>query len=615
MKYKDFFFAWVAHGHTVFGVSHHVKDEDIVAFRVLHQEGGIPELTMQVRNPQVGFLSPGRNQWAWFSGVLENNSVEALFHGRIVGVPEELIGELVQIKLLAIPEDYEQQRESVAAGLRQLPYFDKVFLNEDRYDDPDMVLEGRSALWHVGRVDRTVSISDILTGEDGAAVFDPDDHFYDGTSLSHNGEPLREMQVEAEVTWNQVVKGDISLKDKLDKAFKTAGSPGQVITSFTGQGLEKDWRLAGDPIGGGWTFAESELTLLSELLPDDYIDTRIAASNTAPPLGYFVTPGEETPAEDTINPIDRARFYKWTFRQDLNVHYEASRQYTETISLRLRGDVQDLLTTEDDPRVGTLKVQSGAVAADIDPEDDSASGGTQGGGGLPIGDIRRNSYFNTARGKQSVAFLLQCARSRLLFAARTGRLTFEVPFENATGLSCRLGAVVNDVRLPGGSVAGKIVEYSFEMSEGGQMLGSVTVASAIGKGNSLVPIGGTPTYVEEGYVDAGYQFYEGADVVPAAGDVSYKDYRFVPDDDGLNFLNLKAEDVVISLVVINGETAQRVILEQTYTDIQAAVNALNAAFTRYELDLQPVAVGPFKTAYELEVSDLMIPRQLDMEAA
>jgi hypothetical protein len=62
-----FYFAWVDAG-TPFDSSLFREDETVLSFDLAHAEGQIPTLSVEIKNPRVGLLAPGRKQWAWFSG-------------------------------------------------------------------------------------------------------------------------------------------------------------------------------------------------------------------------------------------------------------------------------------------------------------------------------------------------------------------------------------------------------------------------------------------------------------------------------------------------------------------------------------------------------------------
>jgi hypothetical protein len=61
-----FYFAWCDSGQP-FDDSVLREDEIIFAFDLAHQEGQIPTLSVDVVNPHIGLLAPGRAQWAWLS--------------------------------------------------------------------------------------------------------------------------------------------------------------------------------------------------------------------------------------------------------------------------------------------------------------------------------------------------------------------------------------------------------------------------------------------------------------------------------------------------------------------------------------------------------------------
>jgi hypothetical protein len=91
------------------------------------------------------------------------------------------------------------------------PFWDPVWLVEGA-DDPDTVLEARSQLWHVNRLTRAVTVSDIIAGEDGTIEIGDGDHFYDDMRVSFGETPLRRVSCQATVTWTQQGAGDMHVE-------------------------------------------------------------------------------------------------------------------------------------------------------------------------------------------------------------------------------------------------------------------------------------------------------------------------------------------------------------------------------------------------------------------
>jgi hypothetical protein len=210
------------------------------------------------------------------------------------------------------------------------------------------------------------------------------------------------------------------------------------------------------------------------------------------------------------------------------------------------------------------------------------------------------------------------ARARLLSRARAVTIGWEMPFEMGLDLSCRKSATLTDDRLPGGTATGKIISYSLSIDgDTGEAKCGVSIGCTIGTGGTVSASVGAPTYVAEGYVEAGYQVYSGAVIEAVAAEVTYEDYVDTPlGDDGVNLLHFTALDALVSCTVINGQSTQKAVINQYEGDSVAnAITALNDAFTEIKLDLVPLQRGQFQNDFALTVSDLQIPKTIDLEAA
>ena len=148
-----FFFAWCGPDEE-FGSQHQVEDEIVFAFDLDHQEGQIPTLSIDIKNPHIGLLAPGRAQWAWLSYLqAETGTVFALFYGRLVALPTNLLGEVVTLQFLARPNDYLAQKQAIAETLAVEPYYDPIWIDSSKLPllssgvlanshDVDTVVEG-----------------------------------------------------------------------------------------------------------------------------------------------------------------------------------------------------------------------------------------------------------------------------------------------------------------------------------------------------------------------------------------------------------------------------------------------------------------------------------------
>lgn len=580
-----YYFAWVDPGTAFNAITHSVEDEKVFAFEMSHAEGDFPFLSIEIKNPHANLLDPSRKTWAWLSV-----DGTAIFFGRLIGAPEESEKEIIKISFRARPSDFDTVKRALAETLKVTPFWDSVWVAEDRQDDPDAVLEARPQLYHIDRITHAVTVSSITAGEDGTAEFT---HFYDDMAISYGSAPLRRCTVTATASWNQLGSGDVDLTWPLLSAFAGAGSPAGVVSSFTGQGLENDWPKPYTDLRGGWSTGAIKLTRVDGTeRPQRSQLVKINSNN--PSDG---APGDISDA--VLEPPLVAQFFVWEFRPVFPLHFEVERQRTEVITFTVESDIQPIVVDpgEDETELITLQQRVGEKNNDGDHG--------------AIDDPSRPSFLNTDRGVSSFEYLLMLARAKLLARARAVQITNRMPFSAGLTLSCRLSAHFVDPRLPNGEATGKIIEYRLVADGEGDSYCEVTIGCTIGEGDTLDAVPGDPTYCAESYVDIEYQRYSGT--VFNVGGINYEDYRDQElDDDGVSFEGLTGESVTTSLTVKNGERVQREVLSKKYDDIPAAIEALNAKFTEVELRLKPLTGGPFNTLFQPVVSQLMIPKTIQL---
>lgn len=602
---NQFYFAWVLSTDNVFGVSHHVKDEQIVSFTVEHTEGDFAGLTIDVKNPRIGLLAPTRKTWAWLAW---NNGVTTvpLFFGRLVGIPNDIHREIIRLQFTARPTNYAATKVTLANTLKVAPYYDPIWIAETSRDDPDTVLEARSSLWHIDRVTHVVSVSDVLVGEDGNQDFLTNEVPYDSVGVRLNQPPLRSVTVDGQVQWSQAAKGSLVF-----------GS-GTVYYTYTGDGFISGWPKPGGSVGGGWNVAVASAIDADRV--GDIPDNKFTPANQTDTFDPTAIEAYLKGAGIYVKLWDYTQ-YTWRFnagvfvplwrvRTNLTFGYDVSRQRTEHVRFTLKANVQPIVTLPGEDEALKLDISSVDVGEPLPSTE------------VPIVDVLRRSYFPTTRGLQSLEYLIALARSNLLIRSRAVEVEFQCRFERAVTLSCRKNARLFDHRLPGGEALGKIIKYSFGVNGNtGIVIGSVTIGCAIGYGGAISPVVGTPNYVNTGYVNVGYQTYSDQIVVLAGGDVGYTIPIDAPNDDGIEFQGgVIKGDVVTYYQVHNPYTTQGPgivahIGGATTADArEAAQNYLKTIPTQVEIHLKPLDGGPFETAYDIDLSDLEIPKMIDLEA-
>jgi hypothetical protein len=611
-------------------------------------------------------LGPGRKIWCWFA--LDCGADLIRFRGRLVGVPTSLFEELVTLEFVARPIDLVAQKDALANSLRVLPYYDEVMIDPARRSDPEVVLEGYSAIWHYDRETHVLTVSDEVTGEDGTVEFDGASEagkvLWDGLALSLTSGPLARVDINAEFSWTQQAVGDIDLTQYLisnwpNEHDPTYASPGE-ITSFTF--AAGNWPKNGAGIGEGWTVAEAIATESYDTTVKtttgggtttvkwwDGETTTVTSSATtseltAPPpgsIGYglIVTHYEShsTYGDDGAGNIVGTSYSASMnstssmlplhhVKATLKAAYAAGRQCTERVAMSLFADVQPILTDPEDGEAFTISdVRSVNLSEAI-------------AGVMPIGDPRRRSYIATARGNRSIEYLIALARAQLLKRARVVEIAFAPKLSRMPEVTLRKNAFLIEPRV--GEALGKIIGYSVALDgSDGRINCEIRIGCAIGRGGSAVVSGGEPTYCEEAYTGADYQHFTGR-VVLFDSSVGYQPPNAAPNDDGLDLLStLAVEDVIETpLAVENPPAVQRQALLATpisggsvgfgsfltsfpmedATDVvksrsESVNNTLKQVGTKATFKLKSMT-REFTSDYGIATTDLKIPTGYDLEA-
>lgn len=601
-----FGFAWVDPGEDTFiSGTHFRQDEDIFSLAIQGQEGSAATASVTIRNPRIGLLNANRKIWAWISWKDDAEVIHPLMFARLVGIPENVFAELVTLAFVSRPLDIATQRRTLAATMAVLPWYDRVFINEDlrlsadgSTGDVDAVLEAYSKRWHISRGEDggplTVSASDICIGEDGTEAFTADEVPYSSLSLTITGAPLTSISVKAGVSWKFSGQGPV------------INLGGWGFRSYTGSNL--GWPQAGSSLGGGWSVhsstcedvykADQATTYTSNYnwhntakqhTTGDSMSLTISRTDVLTKGPYYYAKLTErgnpgvvwSPSFDTVTTNWSGQ--TWTTDNgdengdiiNIPAHLEATwlvipesminatlaitldpnQPRNEKIDFTMVPDIQALLTLPGDYDTG-----QGATPPDEEILDLSgADVGLAIDGVAPLTDTAASSYWTSTRGLQSLEYTQLRARARLLAAQRVVQASWTVPFARAIDLTCRKSASLADSRIPGGQLSGKITAYTISATggsrdQGGQLTGTVTVMCSIGRGGTHSAVAGyNNDWVEDDWVVDDYiNTSGGLSVASGTTDIAYSPDSLIEGSDGLSSplsLNLSRADIVVKEVM------------------------------------------------------------------
>lgn len=614
-----FYFAWVDDTETEFDpVAHKREDEDVFAFDRTQDEGDFANLSVDIKNPRIGLLNAGRKTWAWLSFDTGTDLVP-LFFGRLVGVPRNVFADVVTLDFTARPKDFVAQKLALAETLKVAPYYDPIFVALDKQDDPDIVLEARTALWHIDPVTGVVSISDILVGEDGTVEVQADQILDGSLDLTIGEIPARSVTMTATIPWNQTFSGSIDftgyIRGNWPNEIQEEWPQPQVISSYTFKGLTDAWPKPGDSVGSGWSVAPgSELQNVSflwkqELTLPDYLDS---IPLPAPlPAGSLMFPprissgnyhagvdgaGYNTSVDQVFVPIG------WGVPK-LILRYDADRDYSEVVTFKLNAAVQPIVTLPGEDESILMTINANAVSDFIGDE-------------IPIGSVKRRTFINTERGQQALQHLVMIARANIASKARAISVGFTTDMLTGLDFTLRKNVLIHADKLPGGQAAGKVKSVRLSLDGGtGAALADIQFGCCIGYGGSYTEAPGDPTYAEETYCGNDYQVFTNRVDLLDTGDITINVDSYDPNDDGVDPGGMYLAKVLKTFDIFNPPATQRALMLAVGASDNEALDAvLQEHPTQIRLELVPLNAGPFETAIDVTVSDLIIPAQINLEA-
>jgi hypothetical protein len=614
-----FYFAWIDEAETFDPAVHNRFDENILGGQIGQHEGDFAFASLEIKNPRVGLLAPGRKVWAFVAYDDGIGNVHPLFKGRLIAIPDNIFDQVVTMQFTARPSDFVEKKRWLANQLRELPYWDPLLIAPDRWDDDDTVLEARSALWHIDPVTHDLTISDVLVPEDGVIDFNTDEHFYDGISLQLGSAPLRTCRVTATYPWINSGSGSIDLSTRLMMMYPDKRDY-ELIWSYTFDGLSKDWPKPNSKFGNGWVVLEGDLIDVTyssvKLMPIPAFINPMTVPH-ALPEGSLVFEQPITHLFDIVTTAASGGLSIENVLADavmavpgwgiprLSLAYAGSRNYAQTIDFTLTADVQSIVTDAGGDDILEINLTSNVAT---DP----------GYWGNNEYEVSGRDFVNSPRGLQSVEHLLLLARANMCARARAIEISFEAPWNKCIneGISLRKGALKHNPRLPGGQASGKIKSYVWSFGGDGVFKCGITIGCSIGYGGAITGDVGTPGYIEDDYIDPTHFRRENTIVLLGTNDVTYTMPSPEVFDDGIDFRpgGIWSGNAVKNMSVTNGPNEQAAAIIKIGMD-QAGIDAmLKELYTKITVEMKPLNTGPFEIGILPTLSMLQLPKQIDLEA-
>ncbi|RKT35284.1 hypothetical protein BXY70_1317 [Roseovarius halotolerans] len=461
-------------------VTHARFDLDVLQLTMSHRDNRLAQVSLEVSNPRTPLSS------LIDARVFLSDADGLVFSGRFSYVPRGAVGDTVTLEAIAREDDIDGQIASLTESLKVAPFYDSLFVPIGAEDDPAEVLAGYPRTLAYSRTGGGVAAVDALSGATTLELKPLTD------SIRYDVEPVaKSYGVNLTVAWRQLIKQTIS-----DPSWT------RDLSTMTPEGLISAWPTLGQVIGTGF---------------------RVSESSIAEELDAFDRPQREqverieAVSSDELDPawIDAGEFRRIAeiapMTASLAFTYSGEVSRVQTASFKLPAGLQDGATLDEEEIEDiTLNDISRSDAPAWNPGTDYEEGDEVVDGGslyrsrrdhtslqertpadwVLIGDAasidsrRTFSFFSTARGQAALDHALERVRARARIASRCVRVSFEARMPDPHSVTEDCQVTLAHPKIPGGTITGRLVEYTLEWSGENRFTIRGTIAACPGNGGT-----------------------------------------------------------------------------------------------------------------------------------
>jgi hypothetical protein len=469
----DIFVTWATENETFDPQKHLQKELIPLRLEIGEEEGQIPYARMIIANEKNFNLNPKDLPYV-FIALKYQGKVSLLFKGCLVKIPKVLKGEVLELEFLAEPLNFNKELRKIANQKSQEEgAWDQLFYKQSLEENPHLILEGAPELFFVNRTSLKVSTTGLLKGHKTINI--SKNYWYDSLQCRFIYQPLDAIKVTLSAEWIEKIEGYVNFTLFLRKKLNRG-----VLSTLTGEGFKEGWWKSGQLLGqSGYWIEDSHL---EEINPP-----YTGALGLYPVLSksFWVSP--EDPLMKCKKPW-KFRIKRSWFRPKLILGWRLGQRRREKISFSIKHKHQLFYSGKHYDRLLNIKLQN--ICAD----DPLAS--------------TRDSFFNYDRGRASVYYGMKMALAHLVASARCLEVKFEGDFFDLLDITTDHMVRLDDPRLPGGSLQGKVKSYRLILDgKRGIRKAHVVLGVSVGINKSWMkthPVSLSTIFVDQGYCSTEY---------------------------------------------------------------------------------------------------------------
>ncbi|GAW37008.1 hypothetical protein RA2_04083 [Roseovarius sp. A-2] len=459
---------------------HSRRDLDVLRLSLDHSDNRLARVTLEVSNPRTPLSS------LVDARVFLSDAGGLVFAGRFSYVPRGAVGDTITLEAIAREDDIDDQIADLTESLKVPPYYDALFVPLGAEDDPAEVLTGYSKTLAYSRTGGGVAAVDALSGATTLELKPLAD------SIRYDVEPVaKNYGVSLTVAWRQLIKQTIA-----DPAWT------RDLTTMSPEGLINAWPTLGQVIGTGFRVSESsiaeELDAFDRPQREQVERIEAVAADELDPAwidaGEFRRIGEIAPMTASLaftysGEVSRVQTASFTLPAGLQVGATLDEEEVEDITLNdiSRSDAPAWRSGVDYEE-GDEVVDGGSLYRARRDHTSTLERGPADwvliGDAASIDARRTFSFFSTTRGKAALDHALERVRARARIASRCVRVSFEARMPDPHSVTEDCQVTLTHPKIPGGTIAGRLVEYTLEWSGENRFTIRGTIAACPGNGGS-----------------------------------------------------------------------------------------------------------------------------------
>lgn len=484
--------------------------------------------------------------------------IELVFTGIFAGLNKRAEGHFCVFELFAASADLTEKIENYLERQKVHPYWDPLFVPPEKRGKSLEVQDTQLSSLYVDRRTWALSRSGFFEGSESLDL--KGNFIRDSLVIKKVQEPLSAVNVRLKAEWVQDESGAVNIARAIERKF-----PGFQINSFSSIAIEANWPKSGQKLGkSGYEVIHSRFDKVWE------------KRTYSPPLSVSNS--------DQRHYVPRhwykSRLYlRWQYRQKRKESLVFTLKHDLLQGVSLVGSVKDisvcLENINPDPHghrwipqayyKAGMMITIGAYTyvaredhkSTLSFEEDRGFWNLVSESELSGPKKERETFFLTPRGQKAYEHALTLAQYHLARSARSHEITVTGAWEDLVSVTTDHSLALEDPRIPGGRVKGKVVFYKiYAEGESGFRAVDVTIAPALGidTGRSVAPEVYAPEYALDGYVEGGV-FEESGTLRNSCG-VQYYCYQNQRPQQSIDCHRLQTLGMVRRIKVKNGPAQQ-----------------------------------------------------------